>query len=156
MAQCVRAFIAACPACAWGKSPHLPPASLLKLLPIPHCPWSHITVDFILCLPRLGGHIVILKIVDHFSKATHFVPLPKLLSAAETGALLVQHVSTASSQTLCRSGVRRSPLECGVEVFLLHTEGGCEPYIRVPPTFYWPGGESEPYIGEHALVRSSA
>lgn len=37
--------------------------------------------------------MVILTIVDHFSKCVHYVPLPKLPSAAaEAGALLVLHV----------------------------------------------------------------
>lgn len=33
-----------------------------------------------------------MTVVDRFSKSVHFVPLPKLLSAVETGRLLVQHV----------------------------------------------------------------
>lgn len=40
----------------------------------------------------IEGHMVILTIVDCFSRVAHFVPLPKLPSAAETGDLLVQHV----------------------------------------------------------------
>ena len=35
---------------------------------------------------------VILVVVDRFSKAAHFVALPKLPSAAETAQLLVDHV----------------------------------------------------------------
>lgn len=38
------------------------------------------------------GNKTILTIVDRFSKAVHFVPLPKLPSALETANLLVQHV----------------------------------------------------------------
>lgn len=55
-------------------------------------PWSHMDVDFVTDLPPSDGHRVILTIVDQFSKAAHFVPLPKLPSAAETGDLLVRHV----------------------------------------------------------------
>lgn len=91
MVRDTRGFVAPCLMCARGKSSHQPPAGLLYPLLIPQRPWSHIAVDFITGLPPSDGHTVILTIVDHFSKAAHFVPLPKLLSAAET-SLLVQHV----------------------------------------------------------------
>ncbi|KAL0147989.1 hypothetical protein M9458_056716, partial [Cirrhinus mrigala] len=38
------------------------------------------------------GHTVILTVVDRFSKAAHFIPLPKLPSAKETMATVVNHV----------------------------------------------------------------
>lgn len=87
-----RKFIAACPVCARNKSSHHPPAGLLQPLPIPHRPWSHIAVDFVTGLPPSEGNDTILTIVDRFSKAVHFIPLPKLPSAMETANLLVQHV----------------------------------------------------------------
>lgn len=48
-------------------------------------------------LPRSSGHLVILTIVDRFSKADHFVPLPKVPSAFETALLLVD-----DGLSLCR------------------------------------------------------
>lgn len=42
--------------------------------------------------PLSRGHTVIFTTMDYFSKAAHFVPLPKLPSAAGTGALLVHYV----------------------------------------------------------------
>ncbi|KAF7649216.1 hypothetical protein LDENG_00144960 [Lucifuga dentata] len=86
------AFVAACTVCARGKSTHHPPAGLLHPLPIPSCPWSHITLDFVTGLPPSQGNTVILTIVDRFSKAVHFLALPKLPSARETADLLVLHV----------------------------------------------------------------
>lgn len=71
---------------------HQPPAGLLQPLGIPRWPWSHIAMDFVIGLPPSDGHQVILTVVDHFSKAAHFVPLNELPSAVETGELLVQHV----------------------------------------------------------------
>ncbi|KAK9533156.1 hypothetical protein VZT92_008305 [Zoarces viviparus] len=53
---------------------------------------SHIAVDFVTGLPPSGGNTTILTIVDRFSKAVHFIPLPKLPSAMETADLLVLHV----------------------------------------------------------------
>uniref|UniRef100_A0AAQ4QR85 Gypsy retrotransposon integrase-like protein 1 n=1 Tax=Gasterosteus aculeatus aculeatus TaxID=481459 RepID=A0AAQ4QR85_GASAC len=87
-----REFVSACSVCARSKSSHQAPAGLLRPLPIPHRPWSHIAVDFVTGLPPSEGNTVILTIVDRFSKAVHFVPLPKLPSALETANLLVLHV----------------------------------------------------------------
>lgn len=47
---------------------------------------------FITGLPISQGNNTILTIVDRFSKAMHFVALPKLPTARETADLLVQHV----------------------------------------------------------------
>ncbi|KAI2655590.1 Transposon Tf2-6 polyprotein [Labeo rohita] len=87
-----REFVNGCSVCARGKTSHLPPAGLLRPLPIPSRPWSHIALDFITGLPTSQGNNTILTIVDRFSKAAHFVALPKLPTARETADLLVQHV----------------------------------------------------------------
>uniref|UniRef100_A0A3Q2DRC9 DUF4939 domain-containing protein n=1 Tax=Cyprinodon variegatus TaxID=28743 RepID=A0A3Q2DRC9_CYPVA len=58
-------------------------------------PWSHISLDFVTGLPLSQGKAVILTIVDRFSKAAHFVPLPKLPTAAETADLLVSSCGPA-------------------------------------------------------------
>ncbi|KAJ8374999.1 hypothetical protein SKAU_G00055790 [Synaphobranchus kaupii] len=87
-----RAFVLACSVCARSKASHQPPSGLLLSLPVPGRPWSHIGVDFVTGLPLSEGNTVILTIVDRFSKAVHFVPLPKLPSALETAELLVLHV----------------------------------------------------------------
>lgn len=92
MAADVRAFVAACTECAQNKATHRPTAVLLQPLPIPSRPWSHITVDFVTGLPLSEGNNTILTIVDWFSKAVHFVPLPKLPSALETSNPLISHV----------------------------------------------------------------
>uniref|UniRef100_A0A3P9J974 Gypsy retrotransposon integrase-like protein 1 n=1 Tax=Oryzias latipes TaxID=8090 RepID=A0A3P9J974_ORYLA len=87
-----REFVQACSVCAHGKASHRAPAGLLRPLPVPHRPWSHIAVDFTTGLPPSEGNTAVLTIVDRFSKSVHFVPLPKLPSALETANLLVQQV----------------------------------------------------------------
>ncbi|KAI2644146.1 Transposon Tf2-6 polyprotein [Labeo rohita] len=62
-------------------------------LPIPSRPWSHLALDFVSGLPPSRGNTVILTVVDRFSKAAHFIPLPKLPSAKETAQVVVDHVS---------------------------------------------------------------
>ncbi|KAI2662624.1 Retrotransposon-like protein 1 [Labeo rohita] len=69
-----------------------PPDGLLQPLPIPSRPWSHIALDFVTALPPSQGNTVVLTVVDRFSKAAHFIPLPKLPSAKETAVTVVDHV----------------------------------------------------------------
>ncbi len=88
----IRRFVASCPVCAQTKSSNSPPAGFLRPLPIPSRPWSHIALDFVTGLPPSGGNTVVLTVVDRFSKAAHFIPLPKLPSAKETAQLMVDHV----------------------------------------------------------------
>lgn len=85
-------FINACPVCNQHKPSHRAPAGFLQPLPVPHRPWSHISLDFVTGLPLSNGHTTILKVVDRFSKMAHFVPLPKLPSAKETAKLVLLHV----------------------------------------------------------------
>ncbi len=88
----VRRFVASCHVCAQTKSSNTPLAGLLRPLPIPSRPWSHIALDFVTGLPLSAGNTVILTVVDRFSKAAHFIPLPRLPSARETAQVMVDHV----------------------------------------------------------------
>ncbi|KAI2656613.1 Transposon Tf2-9 polyprotein [Labeo rohita] len=88
----VRRYVASCPVCAQSKSSNSPPAGLLRPLPIPSRPWSHIALDFVSGLPSSAGNTVILTVIDRFSKAAHFIPLPKLPSAKETALTVFDHV----------------------------------------------------------------
>ncbi len=84
--------LSACPICAAGKGSNRPPAGLLQPLSVPSQPWSHIAMDFVTGLPPSNGKTVVLTVVDRFSKATHFIPLPKLPSARETATIVLDHV----------------------------------------------------------------
>lgn len=84
--------IATCPICAQNNNVHQPSSGLLQPLPTPSRPWSHIAIHFITIQPPSSGNSVILTIIDRFSKAAHFVALPKLPSALETTQLLTDHV----------------------------------------------------------------
>lgn len=92
MEKDVKEYVLACTVCARGKTSHRPPVGLLRPLPIPGRPWSHIALEFVTGLPPSNGKTVILTIVDRFSKAVHFIGLPKLPSAHETADLLTNHV----------------------------------------------------------------
>lgn len=88
----IQNYVAACPECATHKSSHQRPAGLLRPLPVPHRPWSHIAVDFVTGLPVSQGNTFVMTVVDRFSRLTHFVPLAKLPSAKQTAQAMLEHV----------------------------------------------------------------
>lgn len=92
LARDAREYVTACTTCACNKLSNRTPSGLLQPLPTPGRPWSHIALDFVTGLPASRGNTVILTIVDRFSKAAHFVALPKLPTALETAHLLTTHV----------------------------------------------------------------
>jgi hypothetical protein len=68
--------------CQRNKTDHLHPAGLLQSLPVPDQIWSDMAMDFIEGFPKVGGKSVILRVVDRFSKFTHFIPLSHPYSAS--------------------------------------------------------------------------
>ncbi|XDV54467.1 hypothetical protein PO909_022751 [Leuciscus waleckii] len=92
MARDIHDFVLACSDCAMGKTSNRPPDGLLRPLSVPSRPWSHIALDFVTALPPSRGMTVVLTVVDRFSKAAHFIPLPKLPSAKETAVTVIDHV----------------------------------------------------------------
>ena len=110
-----RRHIVACTVCARGKSLDQAPTGILYPLELPHRPWSHIAVDFVVGLPESHGNTVIMTIIDRFSKMAQFISIANLSSAAEMGELLVQHVFYLYRLpgTSCPIGVRSSPRRCG-------------------------------------------
>ena len=85
-------YVAACPVCARNKNSRRPPPGLLQPLPVPHRPWSDISLDFVTGLPPSEGNTTILTVVDRFSKMVHFIPMPKLPSAKGTAEAVLIHV----------------------------------------------------------------
>lgn len=61
MTHDVRCFVASCPVCVQSKSINSPPASLLRPLPVPSHPCSHIALNFVIGLAPSAGNLVILK-----------------------------------------------------------------------------------------------
>lgn len=88
----INKYVAACSECARNKVSRRPPPSQLHHPPVPSCPWSDISIDFVTGLPPSEGNTTILTIIDRFSKLVHFVPLPKLPSAKETAVFMLLHV----------------------------------------------------------------
>lgn len=130
------------PAYAPGKSLHQPFMGLLQPLTTPLCPWSHIILDFVTGLPLSEGNTIILTVDDRFSRSAHFMPLAKLLSAAETGELLVQHVFCPSRDP--EGHVVRPGATEGVEDFLRGPWGNGKFLLWLSSTVQWSDGMDEP------------
>uniref|UniRef100_A0A8C5M5A9 Gypsy retrotransposon integrase-like protein 1 n=1 Tax=Leptobrachium leishanense TaxID=445787 RepID=A0A8C5M5A9_9ANUR len=92
MRQDVRLFVLACQVCARSKTSKSLPVGLLQPLPMPKRPWSHLSMDFIVDLPKSKRHTVVLTVVDRFSKMAHFVPLPKLPTAKELAVVFAREI----------------------------------------------------------------
>ncbi|KAK3511971.1 hypothetical protein QTP70_027662, partial [Hemibagrus guttatus] len=85
-------YVQACPSCAQARTSRQLPEGLLEPLPIPQCPWSHLSVDFLMDLLDSGGYTVVLVVVDRFSKGCKLIPLKGLPSAMQTAEALFVHV----------------------------------------------------------------
>jgi hypothetical protein len=75
-------YVAACGVYQMVKAEHKRPAGLLKPLEIPEWKWKHITIDFVIGLPRTPrGKDAIWVVVDRLTKSAHFIPMKTTNSA---------------------------------------------------------------------------
>ena len=71
-------FVARCLVCQQVKAEHQRPAGLLQRIPIPEWKREHITMDFVVGLPRTRrGHDAIWVIVDRLTKFALFLAIRK-------------------------------------------------------------------------------
>lgn len=88
----VWSYVPACPVCFQQKPSHQPLSEFFQPLPVPSRSWFHVSMDFVTGLPESDGNMIILPIINHFSKMANLVALPKLPSTRETADLVLQHV----------------------------------------------------------------
>jgi hypothetical protein len=80
----VSKYVVAYEVCQRVKAEHKRPAGLLKPLEILEWKWEHITMDFVVGLPRSPrGRDAIWVVVDRLTKSTHFIPIKTTNSASE-------------------------------------------------------------------------
>ena len=88
----VTAYIRTCTGCIRAKSHHHKPYGFLKFLPVPHRPWSSISMDFIEGLPLSDGYDCILVIVDRLTKGALFIECNATDDAPKLALLYLKHV----------------------------------------------------------------
>ena len=76
MKRDVAEFVARCLVCQQVKAEHQRPPGTLQPLPILGWKWEHVTMDFVVGLPRTrAGFDAIWVIVDRLTKSAHFLPI---------------------------------------------------------------------------------
>jgi len=89
----VAKYVASCGVCQQVKAEHKRPAGLLQPLEIPEWKWEHITMDFIVGLPRSPrGKDAIWVVVDRLTKSAHFIPMKTTNSAQELVPLYLKEI----------------------------------------------------------------
>ena len=86
-------FVSKCLQCQQVKAEHQRPAGLLQPLPIPEWKWEHLTMDFVVGLPRTPrGMNSIWVIVDRLTKSAHFLPVKTQYNADKLAVIYVNEI----------------------------------------------------------------
>ena len=93
MKRDIAAYIASCLVCQQVKAEHQHPAGMMQPLPIPEWKWDHVTMDFVVGLPRTAsGKDTIWVIVDRLTKTAHFIPIRISFSLDRLAKLYVNEI----------------------------------------------------------------
>ncbi|KAF7832987.1 Transposon Ty3-G Gag-Pol polyprotein [Senna tora] len=92
MKRDVEKLCSKCISCRKAKS-KVKPHGLYMPLPVPTHPWTYVTMEFILGLPKIrNGRDSIFVVVDRFSKMAHFIPCNKSDDATHVANLFFREI----------------------------------------------------------------
>jgi len=80
----VKDYVTTCDTCSRSKIPRHRPYRLLQPLPIPETPWTSMSMDFIVDLPKSKSFDSVFVVVDRLTKMAHFVLCNKTIIGKET------------------------------------------------------------------------
>jgi hypothetical protein len=92
MKQDIRNFFAECEVCQRNKGETVKSSGTLQLLPIPPVIWKDISIEFITGLPKSGNKSIIMVVVDHLSKYSHFCTLQHPFTTSIVAQLFMDQV----------------------------------------------------------------
>ncbi|KAL0446069.1 UNVERIFIED_CONTAM: Transposon Tf2-11 polyprotein [Sesamum latifolium] len=76
MKRDISEYVSKCITCQKVKAEHQKPGGWLQLLKILEWKWEHVTIYFVVGLPRTRlGHNAIWVVVDRLTKLAHFIPI---------------------------------------------------------------------------------
>jgi Integrase zinc binding domain len=86
-------YVRTCDRCQRNKPAPSKPIGLLHPLEVPSRNWEHVTMDFIMDLPKTkAGHDAVLVVVDKLSKAMTLIPTKSSVSAQQVAQLFLNDV----------------------------------------------------------------
>ena len=86
-------FVTQCLTCQKVKAQHSRPVGPLQPLSIPEWKWEHVTMDFVLGLPRTPqSNDCIWVIVDHLTKSAHFLPVKLAMDPLKLAKIYVDEI----------------------------------------------------------------
>jgi Integrase zinc binding domain len=93
MSKDIADYIRSCDRCQWNKPTPPKPIGLLPPLEVLSRKWEHVTMDFIMDLPKSkAGQDAILVVVDKLSKAMTLIPTNSTVSAQQVAQLFLKDV----------------------------------------------------------------
>ena len=86
-------FVSQCLHCQQVKAEHQRPPGLLQPLPIPEWKWEHISMDFVIGLPKTPKCMVsIWVVIDRVTMSAHFLPVKTTFNADQLALLYVNEI----------------------------------------------------------------
>jgi Integrase zinc binding domain len=93
MSKDIAEYVRSCDGCQRNKPAPSKPIGSLQPLEVPTRHWEHVTMDFIMNLPKTkAGHDAILVAVDKLSKAMTLIPTKSSVSAQQVAKLFLKEV----------------------------------------------------------------